>query len=233
MRRSPSGLFRSGLSKLLISALIAALLATMLFFWMRGWRPGEVDYPQQGVEVGHALGKVDWAKVKADNADFAYIEATFGDSERDASFAENWQGSAAAGLTRGAVHRYHLCRLARDQATNFIATVPREADELPAALDLELDAGCTTRPARAVLLNELASFIQMVEAHTEKPVMIRLSRAFDEEYAISRAINRPLWLSSRLLTPSYGDRPWVMWRANPARSVDGVSEPTGWSVVRP
>ena len=223
----------SGFSKMLLGLVSVAVLSIALFFWMRAWRPNETDYPQQGLEVNHALGKVDWAKVKASGGDFAYIEATFGDTERDASFAENWQGSIAAGLTRGALHRYHLCRLARDQATNFIATVPREADELPAALDLELDAGCTTRPARAVLLGELASFIQMVEAHTEKPVMIRLSRAFDEEYAISRAINRPLWLSSRLLTPSYGDRPWVMWRANPSRSVDGVSAPTGWSVVRP
>ncbi len=223
----------SGISKLLISLMGTALVATLLFFWMRGWAPSEANYSQQGVEVSHSLGTVDWGKVRAAGADFAYVEATFGDSDRDASFADNWQGSVAAGLTRGAIHRYHLCRLARDQATNFIATVPREASELPAVLDLELDAGCTARPARAVLLGELASFIKMVEAHTEKPVMIRLSKDFEEEYAISRAINRPLWLSSWLLTPSYGDRPWVMWRANPARSVDGIAQPTGWSVVRP
>ncbi len=221
------------LHKLLLSGATAVLLGAAAVLWMRNWAPSDTDYPRQGVEVSHKLGKVDWAKVKADGGDFAYIEATFGDTERDASFAENWQESAAAGLTRGALHRYHLCRLARDQATNFIATVPREAEELPAALDLELDSGCTERPARAVLLNELASFIQMVEAHTEKPVMIRLSREFDENYAISRAINRPLWLSGRLLTPSYGDRPWVMWQANPTRSIDGIAKPTGWSVVRP
>jgi lysozyme len=223
----------STLSKLIFAVLAAAILAVALFLWMRSWHPSDADYPQQGVDVNHALGKVDWAAVKADGGDFAYIEATYGDGDRDASFAENWQASVAAGLTRGALHRFHMCRLARDQATNFIATVPREADELPAALDLQLDVGCTARPARAVLLAELASFIQMVEAHTEKPVMIRLSRSFDEEYGVSRAINRPLWLTSRLLTPSYGDRPWVMWRANPARSVDGISAPTGWSVVRP
>ena len=84
-----------------------------------------------------------------------------------------------------------------------------------------------------MLVEEVATFIRMVEAHTEKPMVIRLSRAFETEYAISRAINRPLWLSSPLLTPSYGERPWIMWRANPVRAVDGLTGTTGWSVVRP
>ena len=209
------------------------VLALLLWWGSRVWHPSEDSYPQQGVEVNAAQGKVDWPLVKAAGADFAYIEATRGDSERDAQFAENWQGSAAAGIPRGALHRYNLCRLARDQATHFITTVPREADELPAAIDLDFDEACTSRPDRAVLLQELATFIRMAEAHVEKPLVIRISRAFDKEYAVSRAIDRPLWLTSFLLTPSYGERPWIMWRANASRSVEGLTGTTGWSVVRP
>jgi lysozyme len=208
-------------------------IAASIWWGWRDWRPSKSDYPQQGVEVSATSGEIIWLSVKAAGADFAYIDASFGDTERNPAFAAQWQDSAIAGLTRGAVHRFHLCRLARDQATNFIAMVPREADELPPALDLDLDAGCAARPARSVLLAEIASFIQMVEAHVEKPVMIRVSSSFEAEYSISRAIDRPLWLSSRVFTPSYGERPWVMWQANPARPVDGIDKPVGWSVVRP
>jgi homotetrameric cytidine deaminase len=177
---------------------VAILTALLLWFGSRAWRPSMNSYKQQGIDVSAAQGKVEWAKVRATGAEFAYVEATMGDSERDPQFAENWQASAAAGLKRGALHRYHLCRLARDQATNFIATVPREPDELPAVIDLDLGVGCAAKPSRDVMLQEVATFIRMVEAHTEKPMIIRVSRAFETEYAISRAIDRPLWLTNFL-----------------------------------
>ncbi len=215
--------------------LLVAVILLSVSGWVatRYWRPSVSSYPQQGLEVSAENGEVMWPSLKAAGASFAYIMATSGDSDRDARFAENWQGSAAIGLKRGAIHRFHLCRLARDQATNFIATVPREAYALPAVVDLSLDHNCAAKPARTVVVQEVATFIRMVEAHTEKPMIIRLSRAFEEEYAVSRAIDRPLWLTSFLLTPSYGERPWIMWRANKARVVDGLETPTGWSVVRP
>lgn len=227
--RTPLSIIQKTAAGLVVAIIIAALI-----WWAwHGWRPSVEDYPRQGVEVNATSGAINWAVVKAGGADFAYIDASFGDADRNTAFAAQWEGSAAAGLTRGALHRFHLCRLARDQATNFIAMVPREADELPPVLGLDLDAGCTARPARSVLLAEIESFIQMVEAHVEKPVMIRVSLAFEAEYSISRAIDRPLWLSSRVFAPSYGERPWVMWQANPARPVDGIEQPVGWSVVRP
>ena len=224
---------RSIIQKSAVGLLGVIILAALIWWMWRGWRPSVEDYPRQGVEVSAKSGAINWASVKAEGADFAYIDASFGDEDRNTAFTAQWQESAAAGLTRGALHRFHLCRLARDQATNFIAMVPREADELPPVLGLDLDAGCTARPARSVLLAEIESFIQMVEAHVEKPVMIRVSPKFEAEYSISRAIDRPLWLSSRVFAPSYGERPWVMWQANPARPVDGIEQPVGWSVVRP
>lgn len=214
-------------------ALLGVGLILLAWLALRNWRPSVEDYPEQGIEVAASNGPVDWMSVKADGASFAYITATSGDRGRDARFADNWANSQKAGIRRGALHHYDLCRLAHDQATNFIATVPREPDELPAVLDLDFEQSCASLPARSVLLGELASFIRMVEAHTEKPIIVRVSREFEDEYAISRAVDRPLWLTSFLLTPSYGERAWVMWRANKARSVDGVETPTGWSVVRP
>jgi lysozyme len=212
---------------------IVAVLALGLLYAATAWRPSSADYPVQGVEAGDVEGDVDWAKVRASGAQFAYLSATRGADGRDTRFADYWEASRAAGLKRGALHDFTLCQLARDQATNFIAVVPREADELSPAIDFDLHETCKARPSRSVLLGEVATFIKMVEAHSEKPVILRVSSAFDTEYKLSRAVDRPLWLTSAYLTPSYGERPWVMWRANPRRSVDGMDLATAWSVVRP
>jgi lysozyme len=216
-----------------LGLVIVAALALGLWFAATAWRPGSTDYPVQGVEAGEVEGDIDWAKVRASGAGFAYLNATRGADGRDTRFADYWEASRAAGLKRGAVHHFTLCQLARDQATNFIAVVPREAEELSPAIDFDLDESCKARPSRAVVLQEIATFIKMVEAHSEKPVILRVSRAFDADYRLSRAVDRPLWLTSAYLTPSYGERPWVMWRANPRRSVDGMDLATAWSVVRP
>ncbi len=220
--------------ELTLGRALAVIVAILLLLWLglRTWHPGRSTYPQQGVDVSEAQGEIDWSKVRSDGSDFAYITATSGDADRDAQFAENWRTSAAAGIKRGAVHHYRLCKLAAEQATNFISTVPREAYELPAVVDLDNDPTCPNPPSRTVVVQELAIFIKAVEAHTEKPMILRVSRAFENEFAVSRAINRPLWLSSFLFAPSYGERPWVMWRANGSRTVDGIAGSVGWSVVR-
>ena len=216
-----------------MALLLVAALAVGLWYGATRWRPSATDYPVQGVEASEAEGVIDWAKVRAGGAQFAYLAATHGADGRDTFFAEHWVASQGAGLKRGAVHRFTLCQLARDQATNFIAVVPREVDELSPAIDFDLDESCKARPSRAIMLSEVATFIKMVEAHSEKPVILRVSRAFDTEYRLSRAVDRPLWLTSAYLTPSYGERAWVMWRANPRRSVVGMKLATSWSVVRP
>jgi lysozyme len=210
--------------------ILAGLAVLALLLWLGGRAS---SYPLQGVDVSAKLGKIDWAKVKADGANFAYILATSGETDPDPAFEDNWKESAAAGLRRGAIHRYDLCRLAHDQATSFIATVPREIAELPVVISLDVDGKCKLPPGRDVVVQEVASLVKAIEAHSEKSVILRISRAFETEFALSRAINRPLWLDSFFLTPSYGERAWIMWEANGSRSVDGISQPVPWSVLRP
>lgn len=211
----------------------AAVLAVLLFLWAIHWRPGSDDYPIQGIDVSHHNGPIVWPMVAADNVDFAYIKATEGADLHDIRFAENWNASAKSGVRRGAYHFFTLCRLASDQATNFIANVPRDAAALPAALDLEFGGNCKERPDRTVLLGEIVTFVRMVEAHTGKPMVLYVTREFDEHYRVTEAIDRQLWLRSIFLPPNYGARPWVMWQASSFRRVDGISGRVDWNVVRP
>lgn len=217
----------------LVLLAIGALLAAGAWIFAAGWAPDRTIYPTQGIDVSHHQGPIDWQSVRAEGVDFAYIKASEGADFRDARFSDNWTGARSAGIGRGAYHFYTLCASGADQAGNFIALVPREADALPAAIDLEFGGNCARRPDRKVLLAEIETFIRMVEAHSERPVMLYVTREFDEHYRISDAIDRPLWLRSLFREPAYGAHPWVMWQANNRRRIDGVETPVDWNVVRP
>ncbi len=207
------------------------LLAVVLGWWAIHWRPNMTDYPVQGVDISAEDGEIAWPTVEAAGADFAYVKATEGADISDPNFAANWSGTAQAGMRHGAYHVFSLCRLAADQATNFISIVPRETDALPAALALDFKGNCKDRPAREVVLRELQTFIEMVEAHTGKPLILQLTREFDDFYMVSDAVDRPLWLRGFLFPPSYGARGWVMWQASTFRRVGGIEGAVDWNVI--
>lgn len=206
-------------------------LAACLGWFSFQWRPGLTAYPVQGVDVSDTDGKIAWPTVEAAGADFAYLKATEGADITDPRFVENWSGVAAAGMRRGAYHVFSLCRPAADQATSFISVVPRDADALPAAIRLTLSGNCAARPNREAMLDDLQLFIEMVEAHTGKTVLIGLSSDFEDEYRVSAAVDRPLWLTGFFIPPSYAGRDWAMWQASTFRRVKGIGGGSHWNVI--
>ena len=197
------------------------------------WHPKASQYPLQGLDLGERPGPVEWGTVRARGADFAYLVATSGADRRDADFEANWTAVPEAGLRRGAVHLFSLCQLAADQANAFNAFVPRTADALPMAVDVSYRDDCVARPDRAVLIGELQRFIKMVETHTAKPVLLRVSKPVEADYQLTAAIDRPVWAIGDLFVPAYAARPWRMWRASDIRRIDGIEGPVNWDVVAP
>jgi lysozyme len=222
-----------GVIKVAVAALAAAGLAFGGWTYATGWHPPADQYPLQGVDLGPNPPAVEWGTVRARGADFAYIVATVGAKERDPAFEENWAALPDAGLRRGAVHVYSLCQLASDQANAFNTFVPRTKDALPAAIDVRFQDNCDARPERSVLIGELARFIAMVEAHTRKPVLLRLSKPVEKYYQLSAAIDRPVWAMANVFPPAYAKPPWRIWRASDFRRVDGIDGPVNWDVVAP
>jgi lysozyme len=225
-----SGLVKNRFFRALV---ILAIIAGISYYVISHWRPGLGSYPVQGVEVSQDQGEIAWPTAAADGVDFAYIRATEGADMHDVRFAENWANAQKAGIKRGAGHFYTLCRLASDQASNFMAYVPRDADALPAALTLQFDGNCAERPARDVVLREIATFIRMAEAHSGKPMVLHLARDFEDFYQISESINRQLWLNARIFPPAYGARQWRVWQSNSLMKVRGIPNSVNWNVVRP
>ncbi|MDP1025871.1 GH25 family lysozyme [Sphingomonas sp. KR1UV-12] len=198
-----------------------------------GWAPDHATYPLQGIDLGENPGEIEWGTVRAAGADFAYLAATAGADRRVPSFEANWNALPAAGLRRGAVHLYSLCQPAVAQANTFNTTVPRIADALPPAVDIDLREDCAARPEPAALAADLRRFIALVEAHTGKPVLLRISKPVEHVFALTAAIQRPVWASGNFFAPGYPARPWAMWRASDLRRVDGIEGPVNWNVVRP
>lgn len=196
-----------------------------------GWHPSDATYPFQGVDVAAAQGPVDWPVVEAGGARFAYLTATIGGHGRDARFQSHWQAAYAAGLGRGAIHVYSLCEPGAAQGNNFNTTVPRDRDALPAAIQIDFSDDCPARPARAALIADIRRTVAMIETHTGKPVLLRIAPRVDAIYALSPAIERPLWRARNFLPPDMVARPWRMWQANDMRRIDGIGTAVHWDVV--
>jgi len=224
---------RSQIIQTMVVLVVLAILAFIARNIAIGWNPSRDQYPIQGISVSAENGDITWHVAGATGVDFAYILATRSEEFRDPQFAKNIQQSGNAGIRRGAVHEYSLCRLASDQATNFVTTVPRIKNMLPPAVRLSYEEDCEDRPGRALVLTELNTFLNQIESHTGKSAIVAVSKDFENDYNISSGINRTFWLSDNFFPPNYATKPWVMWQASDMKRVSGINGPVRWNVVRP
>lgn len=231
-RRRPSSKTRL---RLLAALLLIAIVVGGIAWWhLRHWQPPREEFPVQGVEVGSADGKVSWQALKAVGADFAYLDASASAFARDPSFSDNLEQARAAGLKVGAVHRYDPCQPADKQAGNFVTVVPRDPLLLPSAVELERTAdSCPVKVSDAAVESELTTFINQIETHTGKPVILKIGAKFQSRYAIASRIDRNLWLVRDRMQPDYAGRPWTLWTANSNLQLDVASEGLRWLVVQP
>lgn len=218
---------------LLATLVLLVALGAGLLLYAPHWHPSDRTYRQQGIDVSHHQGAIDWAALPAQGVDFAYIKASEGGDFRDRRFAENWAGARAAGIRRGAYHFFTLCRSGAEQAANFIAAVPAEADALPPAVDLEYMGNCDRPLSVDAFHAELSAYLRLIEAHYRKPALLYLTAEFDEAYQVSARVNRPLWLRSLVIRPRFGAHPWHVWQVSNFRRLRGIDGRVDWNVARP
>lgn len=219
----------SGTLKAAAALVAAGALGMAGWRWATHWRPTPDTYPFQGVDLPLDAAGLEWGSVRAAGADFAYLTATAGTRDRASAFETNWQALPEAGLRRGAIHAFEPCVDGRAQADAFNAVVPRTDDALPPVVAVEADGDCP--PAQVA--EQVRRFAAAVEAHSGKPVMLRLSRAAEGRWRLASAVDRPVWVVGNFFRPGYVVRPWQMWRASDMRRVEGVEQAMNWDVVAP
>ena len=169
-------------------------------------------YDVIGVDVSRHQGPIDWRALAGSGIGFAYIKASEGATFRDANFATNWSEAALAGVPRGAYHFFTQCRSGADQAQNFIATVPRDPRALPHVIDAEHMGPCRTGPAVADVLQEIETFLALIEAHYGRRPLIYTTSEFHNAYLAGRLAGEQFWLRSLVIPPRFGGRSWTFWQ---------------------
>ncbi len=226
--------------RVMAAILLAALIGGAYAWWQFiHWTPPRDAWPVQGILVGardtpETGPGVNFVAFKAIGADFAYLEASSGAQQRDASFGRNLSAASAAGLSFGAVHHYDPCIRADLQAANFVTVVPRDDSLLPPVIELSETAdGCEEPVSDAAVESELMTFINQVEGHAGKPALLKIGERFEERYHLANSIDRNLWLVRNRFQPDYAGRPWTLWTANSALRSEASEVPVRWVAVRP
>ena len=207
-------------------------LGLAAWLWAIRWAPDRAAFPVQGLWLDAASGPVEWPTLKANGAGFVYLTASIGAKTRDDAFAAGFDAARAAGLQVGAVHVYDLCAPADAQAGNFVTTVARDRRMLPTAIAIARDpVVCPVPPGEAVIDSELTTFLNEIERHLGRPVVLMPSAEVEARYHLAARIDRNVWVSGDWFAPHYGPRPWVLWTATRHRHIAGVAGPVRWVVA--
>lgn len=174
------------------------------------------SYPIHGVDVSRWQGNIDWAKLRAQGANFAYIKSTDGGDHIDPMFRKNWNGAGASGLKRGAYHFFYWCRSGADQAKWFIRNVPKAENALPPVIDVEYNHGssCKKRPSSETVVSRMKSFMDALEAHYGQRPIIYTAPDFYDDHLRGQFAGHQFWLRAVAQHPSkvYPNRKWVFWQ---------------------
>ncbi len=127
-----------------------------------------LDGNAKGIDVSAYQGNVDWGSIKAAGISFAFAKASEGTGFTDPTFQQNWAGMQAAGVIRGAYLFFHPRFDPVEQAQLFARCVSLGPNDLPPALDVEVDD--RMGPA-AIVLNTQRCLVELERLTSRKPII--------------------------------------------------------------
>ena len=212
---------RTGLTALILLALAACgpagtqpEAAAPVSVLSGGLAPGE-----EGIDLSHHNGRVNWDELGGAPLDFVYLKATEGRDWKDTRFQQNWLEASRRGWKVGAYHFYLLCRDGTAQAANFIQSVEVRDGTLPPAVDLEYAHNCTPEGPRAATLAGIADFLEALEAEYGVRPVLYTTPEFHRDWLAERFGDYPVWMRS-LSGPPQGEA--LIWQYSMKGKVPGV-----------
>lgn len=215
-------------------AIVVTLLAYLLYHgWIRFNYPDKDEFPIQGIDISHHQGVIDWNKLRTEKIAFVFIKATEGGDYKDPTFIANWTMSHSEGYKTGAYHFYRLCKNGREQAANFIGTVPQNNNDFPPTVDLEFGGNCDTDKSKQQILIEVREFLDTLEAHYHKKPILYVTREFYDEYLLNELTEYPLWIRDIFWEPKLKDgRSWHIWQFANRAHLGGIDGYVDLNVLR-
>jgi len=122
-----------------------------------------------------------------------------------------------------AYHFFTFCKIGKEQAQNFIESVPNDSTNLPPALDLEFGGNCSRENQVEDIIHEITEYINIVEQHYNKKVVLYSTNEFYKQYLIGQFPDNPVWIRDILKKPELPDnREWVFWQFANRGKLDGI-----------
>lgn len=185
--------------------------------------PTLTEYPVQGIDVSHHQGHIQWHKLDTANVQFAFIKATEGADHKDSLFLENWQMAESNNIMVGAYHFFSFCKSGEEQAANYIETVPVDSLSMPPIVDVEYGGNCKIENRKEDIIHEITEYVDIVEKHYHKRVIIYSTNEFYKNNLIYRFPYNPIWIRDILKKPQLPDlREWTFWQFTNRGRLDGV-----------
>lgn len=162
----------------------------------------------KGIDVSSYQGAIDWAAVRADGVEFAFIRA--GDGRYgDPMFDRNWADAAAQGILRGA---YLFFRPAQDpiaQADFLLDALAARPGELPPVIDVEDTGGLAPAEVEAAV----RAWVDRVRpAIGREPIIYTGFYFWRDDVGAPDLTASPLWHAqyTTAACPSIAS-PWIDW----------------------
>jgi lysozyme len=192
---------------------------------------------QDGIDVSHHQGTVNWQAVARGGISFAFVKATEGATFVDSQFDANWAGMKNNGLLRGAYHFFRPGTTVRKQVDNFVMIVNNlEQGDLPPVLDIEQAPRMGVDEWDSVPVVDRVPIVQewleAVEQKLGRKPVIYIRRGFVEE----KLLHAPEPLSKYLLWVAHytlKSQPaipgiwsdWAFWQHSDKGEIRGISGP--------
>jgi lysozyme len=170
----------------------------------------------KGIDVSHYQGTISWRAIaESGDAKFVYIKATEGSKYKDPNFTKNSNGAAANQIPVGAYHFYTASSTGKEQASNFIATVPKGKGKLPPAIDIE---GSVTK--QDDFKEELNDYVEMIITHYgQKPVFYVTSEVYNLLYDDYKGYD--FWIINVNSSPVVTG--WTFWQYSSKGRIPGIN----------
>jgi lysozyme len=221
---------KNGLKK--FSAITVVILAGALYLGYPYLEFARLWFGVVGVDVSHHQNDSDWQKLSKTDVRFAYIKATEGGDYVDPLFKQNWDAARKAGLAVGAYHFFTRCKTGAEQAKNFLAVFPREADALPPVLDAEKMEPCGGTAPELDPLKEVGAFLDAVKNELGCRPVIYVTPQFDFAYLEGSFESELFWARSLFVPPLFRRSGWVFWQYHNDGRRNGVNGPVDLNVFR-
>lgn len=217
--------------KIVIKISVSIIIILIVFFILisngiiKFNNPNISKFPIRGVDVSAYQGNIDWKVIENQNIKFAFIKATEGSSYVDEFFVKNWNNASLTNLKIGAYHFLSYDSRGKNQAENFIKTVPIMYESLPPVVDVEFYGDkYKNNPSKEQVKEILDEFIFEIEKnYQKKPIIYTTMKAYTlyikddyNEYCI--------WIRDIFKEPKLPDgKKWTFWQYTDKGKIDGYS----------